>query len=112
MLDAEHAHGNRGLFGSHGVEVANRQHGQVRLVQFTDDLHVAEGTGIACMIDFEFVLKLDHKTSGITAIGSILGTGGMDSMSHREFDRSEERRVGKECRSRWSRYHEMTRKRR
>ena len=29
----------------------------------------------------------------------------LDEGSFEEFDRSEERRVGKECRSRWSPYH-------
>ena len=33
---------------------------------------------------------------------SLLGGGGVDGCIHR---RSEERRVGKECRSRWSPYH-------
>ena len=41
----------------------------------------------------------------------IAGEGGKITINHviknngREMDRSEERRVGKECRSRWSPYH-------
>ena len=33
------------------------------------------------------------------------GSGAVEAMKSGAFDRSEERRVGKECRSRWSPYH-------
>src|SRR2546422_7993178 len=33
------------------------------------------------------------------------GQEALELLRHRRFDRSEERRVGKECRSRWSPYH-------
>src|SRR5260221_12945619 len=39
---------------------------------------------------------------GIEAIGRICGAGSGSGFAH---GRSEERRVGKECRSRWSPYH-------
>src|SRR3712207_4144474 len=55
---------------------------------------VAGGVGVA-----PFLAMLDHhrRTGGATAVRLLY--------SARTLDRSEERRVGKECRSRWSPYH-------
>ena len=51
----------------------------------------------------EFAYELmdtDRQKANIKVIG--IGGGGGNAVSHM---RSEERRVGKECRSRWSPYH-------
>ena len=42
---------------------------------------------------YEFLDRADHKTENLF------------HEQRRHWDRSEERRVGKECRSRWSPYH-------
>ena len=39
------------------------------------------------------------------AIGALLGAAFLGLLPHAIAERSEERRVGKECRSRWSPYH-------
>ena len=57
-----------------------------------------------------FVLCAHYNPDG-DAVGSVLGLADMlDHLSREtlcffELTRSEERRVGKECRSRWSPYH-------
>ena len=47
----------------------------------------------------DFLKDFDWKKTGIFAAGVAFGTAGIKVL------RSEERRVGKECRSRWSPYH-------
>src|SRR3990172_11786010 len=55
---------------------------------------------VADALDRRKVLLLTHSTLALTALVLALITfGGLDTV------RSEERRVGKECRSRWSPYH-------
>ena len=49
------------------------------------------------------VARLNAALEGRYAIERELGEGGMATVYL--ADRSEERRVGKECRSRWSPYH-------
>ena len=44
---------------------------------------------------------LDKKSVMVTGAAGMLGSGMVDLLIYR----SEERRVGKECRSRWSPYH-------
>ena len=46
-----------------------------------------------------------HKYWSLGALVSIIGTFYTGYKGLREAHRSEERRVGKECRSRWSPYH-------
>ena len=46
----------------------------------------------------------DHPSSKLTLIG-VTGTNGKTTVATLLAERSEERRVGKECRSRWSPYH-------
>src|SRR2546426_3492982 len=68
------------------------------------------GTALETGLQFLGSLIGDHAK---TAIGTLLGTGTVIGAGANVFDavrppkyvRSEERRVGKECRSRWSPYH-------
>ena len=58
----------------------------------------------------EFIAIKGPSGSGKTTLLSILGTilrpdSGIYLLDGMEMTRSEERRVGKECRSRWSPYH-------
>src|SRR3712207_2489084 len=48
--------------------------------------------------------KIESILKGAAALGAIAG-GTALTTTNAQADRSEERRVGKECRSRWSPYH-------
>src|SRR3712207_7682612 len=48
-------------------------------------------------------VDLDVEMAGVSDDSAILHRGEVFAIEH--MDRSEERRVGKECRSRWSPYH-------
>ena len=58
---------------------------------------------------FEFFIypqEVDYtKRMTLTALGSCLLNAAGLAAAEKGFGRSEERRVGKECRSRWSPYH-------
>ena len=58
------------------------------------------GPSGACIPASKLDVPIDYKN--LTNIGAMMGSGGMIVLDE---DRSEERRVGKECRSRWSPYH-------
>ena len=64
-----------------------------------DVLH--EGRTIACRIRGRIRLKGVRSTNPVVVGDEVVCTEGGDG----EWVRSEERRVGKECRSRWSPYH-------
>ena len=49
--------------------------------------------------------KIINDADVIDATGIDVYPGFVDAHCHMGLDRSEERRVGKECRSRWSPYH-------
>ena len=49
----------------------------------------------------EVVLEMENKVADVDAARRTVRS----EVLGREFQRSEERRVGKECRSRWSQYH-------
>ena len=51
------------------------------------------------------LMSLTNAISAIAVVGSIAVTGAEYPKTIRILGRSEERRVGKECRSRWSPYH-------
>src|SRR5260370_24567811 len=84
MLHTKQAHSDSRLSGPHCVEVTNRQQSYIRLVEFTDDLHIAESTRVAGMIELAPIFKLNHIPAGITAIRAIFNTGPLDSMHHRD----------------------------
>src|SRR5438132_11322537 len=86
MLHTKQAHSDSRLSGPHCVEVTNRQQSYIRLVEFTDDLHIAESTRVAGMIELAPIFKLNHIPAGMTGIRAIFNTGRMDSMRHRDPD--------------------------
>src|SRR2546430_4736691 len=51
------------------------------------------------------IAKIDAEVKGTYAVGAVLGYIEASETDAARFKRSEERRVGKECRSRWSPYH-------
>ena len=61
------------------------------------------------MPDYELITILGPTASGktpfATALAAELNTEIISADSRQIYRRSEERRVGKECRSRWSPYH-------
>ena len=50
-------------------------------------------------------VTVDGEVIGKIGQGLLVFLGVMDGDTESEMERSEERRVGKECRSRWSPYH-------
>ena len=63
-------------------------------MKFDMHCHTKEGSMDGKVMIEEYIRTLKRK-----------GFGGMLVSDHDSYDRSEERRVGKECRSRWSPYH-------
>ena len=68
--------------------------------------------GITAYLAYKAAIKLTHNKTLSIAFGALLGsiantifTLGMLYLVYAKLCRSEERRVGKECRSRWSPYH-------
>src|SRR2546425_11481328 len=56
--------------------------------------------------EYEAVIRLGYATDTGDLTGApILNNDEVTKQSERSWSRSEERRVGKECRSRWSPYH-------
>ena len=51
------------------------------------------------------LLSYPLRRDGYEVVQAVDGREALDRFDERPFDRSEERRVGKECRSRWSPYH-------
>ena len=47
----------------------------------------------------------EWKECTISEIGTVVGGATPSTKKAENYERSEERRVGKECRSRWSPYH-------
>src|SRR5690606_40690376 len=73
------------------------------------DFHVTGVQTCALPIYKDFVLNVEENECGTFATLKIRANLGINKiLDHNvfEIERSEERRVGKECRSRWSRYHE------
>src|SRR3954468_15485776 len=63
------------------------------------DLYV---TGVqTCALPILAKILVGHQPAGDLEVG----LAGCDGLDARPLERSEERRVGKECRSRWSPYH-------
>ena len=86
MFDPQHTHGNGGLFRRHGIEVADGQQGYIGPVKFANDRHVAEGAGIASVIELAAILELDHEACRIASIRSVFGARGMNGVRHCDFD--------------------------
>ena len=55
--------------------------------------------------ELDTVVVLGHINPDGDAAGSVMGIVHYIGVNYPEYQRSEERRVGKECRSRWSPYH-------
>ena len=55
-------------------------------------------------VDAPLAVGFELTAIAFAVVGGVSLTGGRGS-PYRAFPRSEERRVGKECRSRWSPYH-------
>ena len=70
-------------------------------------------TPLCDLLEVEFPVALGGLGSGHTnpaMVGAVANAGGIGAIglagyTSDEIQRSEERRVGKECRSRWSPYH-------
>src|SRR2546426_7200567 len=58
-----------------------------------------------CSSDLSYAGGFDDIDAALTGTPVILRTAGLVTVRQAEVARSEERRVGKECRSRWSPYH-------
>ena len=94
---------------------AERGYHDASIVKITEAAGVAQGTFYIYFaskqeIFDEVVLDLNHRVRQAMAEASSQGTSRSDAERRGfeaffRFTRSEERRVGKECRSRWSPYH-------
>src|ERR1039457_4255346 len=82
----------------------NLQKGNIAPV---DLAQAAVGPGMAVFSRYKKVLETDGSPMRVRTASALINQGLDEVLSEleSEFDRSEERRVGKECRSRWSPYH-------
>jgi hypothetical protein len=67
--------GDGGAFGAHGVVVADGEHGNLRVMQVADELHVGEHAGIAGMVEDGSVVDGDDKAGGIASIDDFVAVG-------------------------------------
>src|SRR5579862_3033871 len=93
-------HGNHGFcfqkitcIGSftrtHSVVVADGNHGDIRLIEIVDDLHIAKHIGIASVINFDAVRELNHKTASFATVNNLVAirnATGVVGMNHRDFN--------------------------
>ena len=72
-------------------------------------MHVVAGTDPRPVFDFLVLVRVETaRTQGLAEFVGVPGQSQDDvlcDLFYRMRERSEERRVGKECRSRWSPYH-------
>src|ERR1700704_4138147 len=87
-LGLEQSTGISGFFRAHGKEITDRQHAQVRRIEFPDDGHVAKNAGIAGMIKLEAVFEFNDKAAGLAARNrraTVIDGVGMMSIDHADF---------------------------
>src|SRR5215467_10370491 len=85
-LHAEQLHRLCGPPGTHRVEVAHRQEGNLGLVQLFDERHVAEHVGIAREVDLEAVFELDDVAHWFPGRGTVRRGREVFGVHHREAD--------------------------
>ena len=71
---------------------------------FVAEFLARAGVGELTIVDGD-VVDTTNKNRQLVALDSTMGKSKAQLMGERLLTRSEERRVGKECRSRWSPYH-------
>ena len=98
-----------GQFSNSTERVALADAAGITIHSFTydDDWHPStdgDGHSLTQVNELDLTADLDVSTSWKPS-GAVDGTPGSGDTQSGDFNRSEERRVGKECRSRWSPYH-------
>ena len=80
--------------------------------RYVDFFHAANSESYKLMfIETACLFDSDNRTQSIRSLKSLMNKSGLNSIADKfenklkPYTRSEERRVGKECRSRWSPYH-------
>ena len=75
--------GHGGFARAHGVEVADGQEGQLRMIQLLDQLHVGEDVGVAGEIDGAAVVEVQHVACGLAAVDDFAVVDGCRSYGRR-----------------------------
>jgi prepilin-type N-terminal cleavage/methylation domain-containing protein len=83
-LDAEELERDRGLPRAHRVPVADRQDREVRSVDPSDQLHVAEDAGIAGVVEAKAVLELEHEPCRLARVRAVRGRARVRRVGERE----------------------------
>ena len=71
FLDPQKLAGISGFPRTHGKEVSNGQHRQIRLVKLPNEFHVAEKIGIAGVVNLKLVGELNHVPDGLTSVDNL-----------------------------------------
>src|SRR3712207_8418608 len=75
------------------------------LPAITDFIYMVQGTSYMFVTGPNVVKTVTHEDVTMEELGGAAAHAAKSGVAHFAVKRSEERRVGKECRSRWSPYH-------
>src|SRR5208337_411142 len=71
VLNAKKTDGEGGFTRTHGKHVADRQHGDVRFVNFADEFHVPEDGGVSRVVNRRAAGKLDDVAASLAAVQAL-----------------------------------------
>ena len=88
VLHAEKADGVRSFARAHGEEIADGKHGELRFVEFADELHVAEEGGVSRVIESDAAGKANDVAAGFAGLDAdtvVVERTGMKGVGHGEL---------------------------
>src|SRR2546425_836924 len=89
VLYAEEAYGVGGFTRTHGIEIADGQTGHVRAVEFADELHVAENSGITGVVQREAAGHANDvagRFAGVDPHAIVFDRARMEGVGHDDFE--------------------------